>query len=150
MIYIFDIDGTLSNAEHRLHFLNQTPPDWEAFYNAAGGDLPNFEVITVARSLINAGQRVLLVSGRTESIRGITEQWLSKYRVPYEILYMRKDGDHRQDNALKSEILDNILTRYPQTAMYNEVAGVFEDRQQVVNMYRARGLRVFQVAEGKY
>jgi hypothetical protein len=30
------------------------------------------------------------------------------------------------------------------------ILGVFEDRQQVVDMYRAKGLRVFQVADGKF
>jgi hypothetical protein len=30
------------------------------------------------------------------------------------------------------------------------IGGVFEDRQQVVDMYRARGLRVFQVDKGHF
>jgi len=63
---------------------------------------------------------------------------------------MRKEGDHREDNIVKSELLDQILTQYPQVKEQFKIAGVFEDRQQVVDMYRARGLRVFQVAKGDF
>jgi len=65
---------------------------------------------------------------------------------------MRKDGNHREDAAVKSELLDQVLSSYPQVPdrPNQKIAGVFEDRQQVVDMYRARGLRVFQVAKGDF
>jgi FMN phosphatase YigB (HAD superfamily) len=33
MIYIFDIDGTLADISHRLHFIQQEPKDWRGFYS---------------------------------------------------------------------------------------------------------------------
>ena len=59
---------------------------------------------------------------------------------------MRPDGDHREDSVVKSELFDQINAAYAN----EKLGGVFEDRQQVVDMYRARGVRVFQVAKGNF
>jgi hypothetical protein len=59
---------------------------------------------------------------------------------------MRKADDHREDCVIKAKMLDQILTTY----LPSQIGGVFEDRQQVVDMYRARGFRVFQVAKGDF
>jgi phosphoglycolate phosphatase-like HAD superfamily hydrolase len=157
MVFIFDLDGTLANIEHRLHFIGATPTtfvkeeespkkDWDSFFAAAANDEPIFEVITVARALAKAGHTLIYSTGRAESSRLITAKWLEKYRIPIGLLYMRKTGDHREDNVVKGELFDQILKIYKQ----EEIGGVFEDREQVVQMYRARGVRVFQVAPGKF
>jgi phosphoglycolate phosphatase-like HAD superfamily hydrolase len=154
MIYIFDIDGTLSDGAHRRHLVEDnvlyqqmaaSPKDWEAFYAASADDKPIFEVITVARALEAAEHGIIYSTGRPESIRFITTQWLRKYRVPNGPIYMRTDKDHRESFVVKSELLDRIKAQYTK-----EIGGAFEDRQQDADMYRARGLRVFQVAEGKF
>jgi len=44
-------------------------------------------------------------------------------------------------------LLDQLIKDRPGGV---EIGGVFEDRKQVVDMYRARGLRVFQVADGNF
>lgn len=49
---------------------------------------------------------------------------------------------------VKSELLDNIMHEYGEGL--GGYGGAFEDRQQVVDMYRERGLRVFQVAKGDF
>jgi hypothetical protein len=146
MIYLVDIDGTIADLTHRLPLIQKEPADWDAFYMAAGEDKPIWEVITVVRALFDSGQRVIMSSGRSEISRAITVEWLRQYRVPYHGLYMRKANDHREDNVVKSELLNNITSDNPTLT----VGGAFEDRQQVVDMYRARGLRVFQVAPGKF
>ena len=146
MLYLFDIDGTLSNLEHRLHYIQQEPADWNSFYQAAGADSAIFEVITVARALGDSGHLILAPTGRSETIRGITAEWLRKYRVPVHRLYMRKDGDHRDDSVVKAEMLAQIIADFPN----HKIGGVFEDRQSVVDMWRGKGLKVFQVAEGKF
>ena len=38
MIYIFDTDGTLADLTHRLHFIQQFKPDWNAFFMSAEND----------------------------------------------------------------------------------------------------------------
>jgi hypothetical protein len=64
--------------------------------------------------------------------------------LPYEGLFMRPAGDTRKDSIVKREIFDaEIAHRW-------RVIGVFDDRRQVVRMWRALGLTVFQVAEGDF
>lgn len=159
MIYIFDIDGTLADISHRLHFIGAqgggwTPSDdfskdWDSFYKACVDDKPIFETITVARALAAAGHTILYSTGRSFAIHTETFTWLAKYRLPNsQALYMRPENDHREDSVVKSEILDVIFSAYG--AGLGGYGGVFEDRQQCVDMYRARGLRVFQVAKGNF
>jgi hypothetical protein len=149
MIYLFDLDGTLCDIPHRLHFIKKesgtSSKDWDAFFAACTDDSPIPEVIAVARAL-GAFADIIIMSGRSDSVRQQTLDWLSAERVPIQGLYMREVGDHREDSIVKGEFLDDLLTK---TAM-SEIAGVFEDRSQVVKMYRVRGLRVFQVADGDF
>jgi hypothetical protein len=131
-----------------LHFITAQPPDWPAFYAACDDDTPIWEVITVARALKSAGHIVVQTTGRSDVVREQTRSWLRKYRVPSDELYMRKDGDYREDAEVKSEMLDSIKHNWAPLKL--EIGGVFEDRQQCVDMYRARGLRAFQVAKGNF
>ena len=157
MIYIIDIDGTIADLTHRLHYIGfdgtwvstaDSKADWDSFYAAAPDDKPIFEVITVVRALVFAGQEVVYITGRPEETRSATQAWLDKYRLPKGQMYMRAVGDHRHDNIVKGELLDRFMAsgnlRLP------SIGGAFEDRQQVVDMYRARGIKVFQVAKGDF
>jgi hypothetical protein len=151
MIYIFDIDGTIADLTHRLHFIQKSPKDWAGFFEAAGDDKPILEVINVANALAMTGHRVLYVSGRSEDIRDITVDWLIKYGLPDPFtLYMRKSKDRREDNIVKSEILDELFAKFGPPEKLGLWGGVFDDRQQVVDMHRSRGLKVFQVAKGDF
>lgn len=145
MIYIFDIDGTLADNSHRLHFIQGEVKDWEGFHTAQGDDMPIWEVITVARALANAGHGIVYSTGRMEKGRATTQAWLNKYRVPHGPIYMRKDGDHREDYVVKEELLGFIKGMHTLA-----IGGAFEDRQQMADMYRDKGIRVFQVAKGDY
>jgi hypothetical protein len=146
MLYIFDIDGTLADCSHRLHFIQQKPADWPAFFWSCVDDKPIPEVIALARALRLTGHLVVLSSGRSDAVRVQTQNWMKDKGVEFSGLYMRKAGDHREDCIIKGELLEQIVKDWNS----HEIGGVFEDRQQVVDMYRAKGLRVFQVAEGKF
>ena len=37
---IVDIDGTVADLRHRLHFIQGEKKDWDAFYSHAGEDSP--------------------------------------------------------------------------------------------------------------
>ena len=146
MIYLVDIDGTLADLSHRLHFIEKEPKDWDGFFAACGGDAPIPKVINTVKSL-ERNNEILLVTGRTEDVRQQTEDWLLAKGISWDAMYMRQSGDHRPDNIVKGELLDQILDTY---CDQDDIAGVFEDRKQVVDMYRARGLQVYQVAEGNF
>ncbi len=146
MIYLVDIDGTLADLSHRLPFIQNKPADWKRFFAACPQDKPIQEVIEVVQSLTSYGHSVIAVSGRSDEIRQETEDWLYHHGILFTKLYMRHAGDHREDSIVKSELLDEILKDTP----ISSIGGVFDDRRQVVDMFRKRGLRVFQVAEGNF
>ncbi|MBM2621260.1 AAA family ATPase [Actinoplanes sp. LDG1-06] len=132
---LVDIDGTVALMNGRR------PYDWDR----VGEDSPNPAVIAAVRAMHAAGNAIVFCSGRDEAARSETEAWLDLYvDVPYEALFMRPAGDNRKDAVVKREIFENeISERW-------RIAGVFDDRQQVVRMWRELGLTVFQVAEGDF
>lgn len=144
---IIDVDGTVAlKHEARGHF------DWEK----VGLDYPNWPVIEVVRAVVALGYVPLFCSGRMEQCRQETMIWLYGHGLWGEqpepkdhmedggILFMRADGDHRNDAEVKLEIFDReIRHKYA-------VLGVFDDRDRVVDMWRSLGLTVFQVAPGDF
>ncbi|WP_020476284.1 phosphatase domain-containing protein [Zavarzinella formosa] len=135
---IFDIDGTLSDVTHRLHHITGNHKNYDAFFAEVGNDPVIEPVCELARVLARQGYKLILVSGRSDVVRGETVEWLGKHDVPHDELHMRKDGDYRQDFIIKSEILDALL------AEGNEIAFVVDDRPSVVAMWRERGLTCLQ------
>src|ERR1035437_5708817 len=104
---IFDIDGTLSNPEHRLHFVRDGRKDWDAFLAGMGEDDPVSSIVDLAR-IVSQDCSVLVCTGRPEKYREVTEWWLEDFGVAYSALYMRPDNDTRPDHVIKSQILDGI------------------------------------------
>ena len=144
--FIFDIDGTIADCSHRLHFIQQETPDWDAFYSLCVNDKPIDNVCHLLR-IIPSDVDIIFITGRSEKWRGDTNNWIS-LRVfggfRPGLLYMRADGDHRPDYEIKKEIYEKHIKDN-----FN-VLGVFEDRDQVVKMWRELGLTCYQVADGSY
>ncbi len=146
-VYIVDIDGTVADCSHRLHFIKDTPKDWDAFFRGCINDKPIKQVIQTIESLALTS-RIIFSTGRSDAVEYETCAWLFKHtKIPIFSVYMRKAGDHREDYIVKSELLDLIIK---ELRPGEEITGVFEDRQQVVDMYRKRGLKVFQVSDGDF
>ncbi len=134
---LVDLDGTVCLREKG----GRGPYDEER----VGEDLVNVPVVRAVKALREQEHlKVIGLSGRKESCRRQSEAWLGLH-VPglFDELYMRAVGDTRKDWMVKAEIFDlHIRNRF-------RIFGVFDDREQVVKMWRAIGLTVFQVAEGK-
>ena len=131
--YVFDIDGTLAKMEWR------SPYDM----SKVGEDSLNIPVAWILRELA-INNRIIICSGREDSCRKETEEWLAKHEVTYDELFMRKEGDNRNDAIIKYEILVNdIIPKY-------YVRGVFDDRDRVVSMWRQAWLMCCQVDYGNF
>src|SRR6266436_8545187 len=111
MIYIFDIDGTLADISHRLHFIQEKPADWRAFFAACPEDKPIAEVIEVAKAL-QPIHPIKLITGRSDEVEQETAQWINDQGIYFSDLLMRKSGDHREDSIVKAELLDSLLERF--------------------------------------
>lgn len=140
MFVIFDLDGTLANAEHRVHHLTGAVKDWRAFYAGCEDDDPVLSIVAVLKALSRAKHRVEIWTGRSDEVREQTERWLHQHadRLP---IRMRPAGDHRPDTELKAEWLAT-------SAVAPDL--VFEDRASVVAMWRSHGIVCAQVAPGEF
>ena len=135
---IVDIDGTLADTRHRLHYLAGTPKDWKGFYGALGEDGVYKYVDDLVNALLGT-YRVYLVTGRPENYREQTQSWLRYHNIDYYELLMRKSGDFRPDTIIKKEILEALREegQKPQFAI--------DDRPEVVKMWRDNGVPCLQV-----
>lgn len=147
MFVIFDLDGTLALCDHRRHHLQKTPKDWDAFYAACDKDVPNLPVLAVMELLMaDPYCRVEIWSGRRASEREKTLLWFSGVLDgPAPKMVMRPHKDHSPDDALKARWLDEHLAAGgPMPSL------VFDDRDRMVAMWRARGIVCCQVAPGAF
>ena len=142
--YIFDLDGTICDASHRLHHIQKTPKDWQTYFSLCGADKPIRHIIGLARRLYLTGAVIVYVSGRSDECREQTLAWLDEHGLPSGPLFMRKAGDHKNDDVLKIELLAEVR------AAGFEPTLVFDDRSRVVRAWRAAGIPCAQVAEGDF
>lgn len=137
-LYVFDLDGTLANIDHRLRWINKKPKDWKSFLASVDKDIPNQWVVNLLNMCSQDGV-ILILTGREEITRRSTMDWLRDNGVFYDYLSMRAKGDHRQDTVVKPEVLDNFLRDKGYDVQF-----IVEDRQQVVDKWRELGYNVLQ------
>ena len=146
-LVIFDLDGTLSDARHRRHFLGEEPPDWTSFYESCGEDKPLWPTIRVAHALHTQGYELWLFSGRIDRVIERTKNWLAQHGMHNMFSWMqfRRDGDHTPDDVLKMQWYDNMLV-----VDRTRLLLTFDDRDRIVKAWRDRGVTCFQVAPGNF
>ncbi|MCC5885710.1 MAG: hypothetical protein JJT88_04670 [Gammaproteobacteria bacterium] len=142
---IFDLDGTLANIEHRLHYIARKPKRWDRFFRACGDDAPNKPVIELAQTLRAAGWEIWIWSGRSDVVRAETERWLATHLGPTLPLRMRRDGDHQADVTLKESWLLDLSPHDRSRLRF-----IVDDRASVVAMWRSHGVTCLQCAEGQF
>jgi FMN phosphatase YigB (HAD superfamily) len=140
MLVVFDLDGTLSDPTHREHHAKAR--EWDKFHAACGGDAPKSEIMEILYGMRAMGHRVEIWTGRWESARETTLDWLYTYglQLPSDQLLMREDNDFRPDTVLKGEWIVNR----------GRPRLVFEDRDSMVKYYRGLGITCVQVAPGDF
>ena len=133
---IVDIDGTIAK------MVDRGPYDWKR----VGEDEPVEDILAAVNAMEASGYMILFTSGRDGSCRAETQKWIEKNHHVYGNwkLLMREEKDNRPDWIVKAEIFDKYIR-----GKYN-VRMVFDDRAQVVRMWRKMGLTVAQVAEGEF
>lgn len=140
---ICDLDGTLADIRVRLKHLQGKKKDWKSFNKSIETD----DLHEWCREILvrfKHDHKIIIVSGRTDELKKETEAWLKKFDIPHDYLYMRKGNDFRSDTIIKLEIFEReIRDKF-------SVLFVLDDRQSVVDMWRAEGLVVLQCAPGDF
>lgn len=159
---ICDLDGTLFNIDHRLHYLKKPKKDWKNFFAGIENDTPNQWCLELIK-YFGLDYKIIFVSGRSEDCKFETLKSLEKHTraaLPPTgddnggldtifltncfLLLMRKSKDYRSDDIVKKEIYEAYIKD-----KYN-VLFVLDDRKRVVDMWRKEGLVVLHCAEGNF
>ena len=148
---IFDLDGTLALIDKRRAI--STKPngklDWDIFFDPKNINLdkPNLPVIKSAQLFNSDGFKIVIFSGRSESTKETTKDWLVLNGVPFDVLKMRPTSNEfkfKPDDKLKEDWLNELFPNK------SDIFAVFDDRNKVVDMWRRNGLTCFQVADGNF
>lgn len=119
-VFVFDIDGTIANAEHRIHHLrnNGEKKDWKSFFEKMGEDPPFSPMIALINAIESSNSKennhVVLQTGRPEKYRYQTGKWIADVglRNSYELLLMRQERDMRDNVSVKMSFLDFLMDHY--------------------------------------
>ena len=151
---IVDLDGTLCNtwsrlweAEYAEHMAegydNDTQAGRKAWWEQWEGkeenimrDTPSW-VADVVRAFHSRGGKVIIFSGRKDTLKDVTEKWLKLHNIPYDELKMRSvkndvkpDGGFMKDYDVKRRMWSE-LTREDKRCLVH----VIDDNPQVVTMW---------------
>ncbi|HXH76282.1 MAG TPA: hypothetical protein VNJ08_15025 [Bacteriovoracaceae bacterium] len=140
---IVDLDGTLADIRVRLKHLENGKKDWKKFHATIETD----DLHEWCREIVNRMAKdhmIIIVSGRIDTLKVQTEEWLNQHDVKWDHLFMRPHDDHRPDQVLKLEIFETYIK--PEF----KVLFVLDDRTKVVNMWRDQGLVCLQCAPGDF
>lgn len=142
---ICDIDGTLADIRHRLHFVKVPEgekKDWKGFFDAMVDDTPRYDVMGILTGYLNNGYKVVFMSGRPDNYKQQTVQFIENTIPEYVTLIMRNAGDKRPDTEVKKDLLDRY---FPDKSI---VKAVIDDRPSVIRMWQENGLEVIDVGNG--
>jgi len=137
------MDGVLSDAGTRQHFIERGRRDWHAFFEACGED-PLIEDVARLIDLLDDELRIVLLTGRPLRVQPQTLAWLERYKLRWDLLIMRDVGDYstamqfkrRSVTELRGEGFDLRLA--------------FEDDRRNVAMFHGEGVPCVYLHSGYY
>jgi hypothetical protein len=140
---IVDLDGVLSDAAARQHYLEAPRRDWRAFFDACGED-PVIEEVKVVLDLLDPDVRVVLLTARPQRVHHLTEAWLHRYRIRWDLLLMRPWGDYDLAREFKQASVVDLR------AYGFDLKLAIEDDRRNVEMFRAEGVPGLYIHSGYY
>ena len=141
---VFDMDGVLSDAATRQHYIEGPGRrNWDAFFAACGEDRL-IEDVAQLLHLLDESLQIILLTGRPLRVQPQTLAWLDRYKLRWDLLIMRDYGDYMAAREFKQWTVDD-LRRYG-----FELALAFEDDRRNLEMFRAEGVPCVYIHSGYY
>jgi hypothetical protein len=140
---IFDMDGVLSDAANRQHFLTGARRDWNSFFESCGDD-PLIEEVARLLALLDSDLAIVLLTARPVRVRPQTLAWLRRFGLRWDLLVMRERGfqglarefKRRSVRELREQGFDLHLS--------------FEDDRRNVAMFHEEGVPSIYIHSGYY
>ncbi len=140
---VFDVDGVLSDAVGRQHFIERGRRDWDAFFEACGDD-PVIEELERLLELLDRRLQIILLTGRPMRVQPQTLAWLEHYGLRWDLLVMRARGDYSQVTWFKRDTVDELRT------FGFELRLAFEDDPHNTVMFHNAGIPCVYIHSGYY
>lgn len=140
---VFDIDGVLSDAAGRQHYLERGRRDWNAFFDACGDD-PLIDEVGRLLELLEPSLEVVLLTGRPISVQRITVAWLERYQLRWDLLIMRDYGDYQAATEFKRRSVAELR------AHGFDLRLAFEDDRRNVAMFHRQGVPCVYIHSGYF
>ena len=140
---IFDMDGVLSDAVGRQHFIERGRRNWDAFFDACGEDAVIAELARVLE-LLDPKLQIILLTGRPMRVRPQTLAWLERYDLRWDLLVMRSRGDYSQVTWYKRDTVDELRH------FGFDLRLAFEDDPNNFAMFHAMGIPCVYIHSGYY
>ncbi len=140
---MFDLDGVLSDAVGRQHYLEGPRRDWRAFFEACGED-PLIEEVGRLLLLLDESLHIVLLTARPLRVQAQTVGWLDRYHLRWDLLIIRDHGDYNDSEDFKRYSIYELRERG-----VDLVLG-FEDDPRNVMMLRSCGVPCVYLHSGYY
>ena len=140
---VFDMDGVLSDAAGRQHYLERPFRDWEAFFEACGDDAVIDEVARLLE-VIDPGYQIVLLTARPIRVQRQTLGWLERYQLRWDLLIMRDFGDYDSSREFKRNTVAELR------AFGFDLRLAFEDDRRNYDMFHAEGIPCVYIHSGYY
>ena len=141
---VFDLDGVLSDAVTRQHYIEGPGRrNWDAFFAACGED-PLIEDVAQLLHLLDPALQIILLTGRPVRVQPQTLAWLERYKLRWDLLIMRDYGDYMAAREFKQWTVED-LRRYG-----FELSLAFEDDRRNLEMFRREGIPSVYIHSGYY
>ena len=145
-LVIFDLDGVISDALHRQHFMRGAHKDFRGFFTSAAHDPPYEAGLALAESVADT-HAVAILTARPNYVTDITRSWLAAHEVRHDLLILRPRtgrGSHGPSADFKRHELGRL-----RAAGYQAVLAI-DDDQRIIDMYRSEGVFALYRHSGYY
>ncbi|MEY2468625.1 MAG: hypothetical protein QOF21_1323 [Actinomycetota bacterium] len=140
---MFDLDGVLSDAVGRQHYIEGPRRDWRAFFDACGDD-PLIEEVGRLLLLLDPSLPIVLLTARPLRVQAQTVGWLERYHLRWDLLIMRDHGDYDYAEDFKHFSVQTLKARGIELVL------AFEDDPRNVMMLRSNGVPCVYLHSGYY
>ena len=140
-IVTFDLDGTLADNTHRLHFLEDCDPkDWTSYHSQSINDIPIDPVVRQLNNRIINGAIIIIVTARLSAEREDTHRWIKAHNISHAGFISFRPTPHWSAEAHKAFTFDAIKKRYGKYPLLH-----YDDDIDCLLMAARKGIRVIDV-----
>ncbi len=145
-LVILDLDGVISDASHRQHFMRGAFKDIRGFFNASPADPPLAAGRALAAS-IAGDHTVAILTARPHYLAESTRAWLAANEIRHDLLILRpSEGPGSRGRSADFKRMELHRLR----ASGYEVVAAIDDDERIIEMYRAEGVFALYTHSGYY